>query len=137
MLRSATCHHLAAVRALFWISAALIVWTQALYAPALRAAAAPEGLAAHRAGAATSTPSVTLIVAAYNEEAVIAAKVANALALDWPRERLEVIVAVDGGERRDRGAARARGRRRPRARAAARRQDPRAGRRRAGRARRA
>jgi hypothetical protein len=36
-------------------------------------------------------------VAAYREEAVIAAKVANALALDWPRERLEVIVAVDGG----------------------------------------
>ena len=28
---------------------------------------------------------------------MIAAKVANALALDWPRDRLEVIVAVDGG----------------------------------------
>jgi cellulose synthase/poly-beta-1,6-N-acetylglucosamine synthase-like glycosyltransferase len=27
---------------------------------------------------------------------VIAAKVANALALDWPRDRLEIIVAVDG-----------------------------------------
>ena len=40
---------------------------------------------------------MSLIVAAYREEAVIAAKVANALALDWPRERLEVIVAVDGG----------------------------------------
>jgi hypothetical protein len=39
---------------------------------------------------------VSLIVAAYREEAVIAAKVANALALDWPRDRLEVIVAVDG-----------------------------------------
>jgi glycosyltransferase involved in cell wall biosynthesis len=40
---------------------------------------------------------VSLIVAAYNEEAVIAGKVANALALDWPRDRLELIVAVDGG----------------------------------------
>jgi poly-beta-1,6-N-acetyl-D-glucosamine synthase len=28
---------------------------------------------------------------------VIEAKVANALALDWPRDRLEVVVAVDGG----------------------------------------
>ena len=28
---------------------------------------------------------------------MIAAKVANALALDWPRDRLELIVAVDGG----------------------------------------
>ena len=41
-------------------------------------------------------PRVSLIVAAYDEEEVIAAKVANALALDYPRERLEVIVASDG-----------------------------------------
>jgi hypothetical protein len=40
---------------------------------------------------------VSLIVAAYREEAVIAGKVANALALDYPRDRLELIVAVDGG----------------------------------------
>ncbi len=68
---------------------------------------------------------------------MIAAKVANALALDWPRDRLEIVVAVDGGATRRRrdGRARARGRRRPRARAAARRQGARAGRRRGGRAR--
>jgi hypothetical protein len=42
-------------------------------------------------------PLVSLIVAAYREEAVIARRVANALALAWPREALEVIVAVDGG----------------------------------------
>jgi cellulose synthase/poly-beta-1,6-N-acetylglucosamine synthase-like glycosyltransferase len=41
-------------------------------------------------------PAVSLIVAAYGEEAVIGAKVAEALALDYPRERLEVIVASDG-----------------------------------------
>jgi hypothetical protein len=40
---------------------------------------------------------VTLVIAAYAEEAVIAAKVADALALDWPRDRLEIVVAVDGG----------------------------------------
>jgi cellulose synthase/poly-beta-1,6-N-acetylglucosamine synthase-like glycosyltransferase len=39
---------------------------------------------------------VTLVIAAHAEEPVIAAKVANALALDYPRERLEVIVACDG-----------------------------------------
>jgi hypothetical protein len=37
-----------------------------------------------------------LIVAAHDEQSVIAAKVANALALDYPRELLEVIVACDG-----------------------------------------
>ena len=45
---------------------------------------------------ASATPMVSLIVAAHNEAAVIAAKVANALALQWPRERLELIVCSDG-----------------------------------------
>ena len=48
---------------------------------------------------------------------MIAAKVANARALDWPRERLEVIVACDGSPD-DTAAARARRRRRRRARPA-------------------
>jgi hypothetical protein len=89
------------VRALFWISAALLGWAQLGYGLGLavlrrrRAATwappAPDG----------RTPRVSLIVAAYREEAVIAAKVANALALDWPRDALEVIVAVDGGAEPD------------------------------------
>src|SRR4051812_3433098 len=40
--------------------------------------------------------SVSLIIAAFNEEALIARKIENALALDYPRERLEIIVASDG-----------------------------------------
>lgn len=42
------------------------------------------------------TPSVTLIIAAFNEQDVIAAKVENALALDYPPGLLRVIVAADG-----------------------------------------
>jgi cellulose synthase/poly-beta-1,6-N-acetylglucosamine synthase-like glycosyltransferase len=42
------------------------------------------------------TPTVSLIVPAYDEEDVVAGKVANALALDYPRDRLQVIVASDG-----------------------------------------
>jgi len=41
-------------------------------------------------------PSVSVIVAAYAEQSVIADRVANLLELDYPRERLEVIVACDG-----------------------------------------
>ena len=41
-------------------------------------------------------PMVSLIIAAYNEEEVIEAKVRNALELEYPRERLEIIVASDG-----------------------------------------
>jgi hypothetical protein len=84
------------VRAVFWLSTLGLAWTQALYAlvMAALARATPKPVAAAEPDPA---PLVSLIVAAYNEEAVIADKVRNALALDWPRDRLEVIVAVDGG----------------------------------------
>ena len=49
---------------------------------------------------------MSLIIAAHDEAEVIAAKVANALALDYPRELLEVIVADDASA--DRTAALAR-----------------------------
>lgn len=41
-------------------------------------------------------PPVSVIVAAYDEEEVIASKVANARKLDYPEELIEVIVASDG-----------------------------------------
>lgn len=39
---------------------------------------------------------LSLIIAAHDEQEVIAAKVANALGLDYPRKRLQVVVACDG-----------------------------------------
>jgi len=42
------------------------------------------------------TPSVSLIIACHNEEAGIGAKLQNVLALEYPRDRLQVIVAADG-----------------------------------------
>jgi glycosyltransferase involved in cell wall biosynthesis len=103
-----------ALEIVFWVSAALIVWTQLGYAATLAllarvlAPASSERHARHprspdRGGAhqsspstATSLPTLSLIVAAHDEERVIAARVRNALALDYPRERLELIVACDG-----------------------------------------
>ena len=41
-------------------------------------------------------PMVSLVIAAYNEEEVIEAKVKNTLELEYPRERLQIIVASDG-----------------------------------------
>ncbi len=43
-------------------------------------------------------PSVSLLVAAYNEAAVISDKIRNSLALDYPAEKLEIVVASDGSE---------------------------------------
>ncbi|HWH07181.1 MAG TPA: glycosyltransferase family 2 protein [Candidatus Paceibacterota bacterium] len=41
-------------------------------------------------------PRVTLIVSAYNEEAVIGKKIENTFALDYPSEKLEIIICSDG-----------------------------------------
>jgi len=82
--------------AAFWICAGLIVYTHVGYPLVLRALVALRRHPTLRPGTWEAPPRVSLIVAAYDEREVIAAKVANALALDYPRDRLEVIVASDG-----------------------------------------
>ena len=85
-----------ALQVVFWVAVGLLVYAQAGYALLLAGLAAVR----RRRPPATSdaTPDVSLIVAAYRERDVIAAKVGDALALDYPRQRLEVIVACDGGD---------------------------------------
>jgi cellulose synthase/poly-beta-1,6-N-acetylglucosamine synthase-like glycosyltransferase len=92
----------------FWLSAALIVYAHAGYPLTLRLlvqlpgprrrlqGSPPYGGANPASDAAEELPAVSLIVPAYDEEGVIAEKVANALALDYPRERLQIVVASDG-----------------------------------------
>jgi cellulose synthase/poly-beta-1,6-N-acetylglucosamine synthase-like glycosyltransferase len=50
--------------------------------------------------AADVLPTVALVIAAHNEEDVIEAKLENALALDYPREQLRIIVASDASNDR-------------------------------------
>jgi cellulose synthase/poly-beta-1,6-N-acetylglucosamine synthase-like glycosyltransferase len=86
---------------LFWICSALIVYTHAGYPLVLMGLVRLRGRSVRERsgiadGSAEQMPAVSLIVPAYDEEEVIADKVANALALDYPRERLQLIVASDG-----------------------------------------
>jgi cellulose synthase/poly-beta-1,6-N-acetylglucosamine synthase-like glycosyltransferase len=83
----------------FWASVALLVHTHVTYPLALWAIARVRARPGARVPDATP-PVVSLIVAAHDEERVIARKVANALELDYPRERLELIVASDGSSDR-------------------------------------
>jgi cellulose synthase/poly-beta-1,6-N-acetylglucosamine synthase-like glycosyltransferase len=92
------------VEVLFWVAVGLLVYTHLGY-PLLLAGLARTRSPA-RAPRLAGRPSVSLIVAAHDEEDVIEAKVRDALALDYPRELLEVIVASDGSA--DRTAERAR-----------------------------
>ena len=89
--------HRPLARLAFWAAAAKLAWTQVGYGLFLAALRRARGNPPPAPAGDAGTPSVALIVAAYAEEAVIAAKVENALALDWPRDRLQIVVAVDGG----------------------------------------
>ena len=40
---------------------------------------------------------ISVLIAAYNEEAVIAARLENLLGLEYPADRLRLLVGVDGG----------------------------------------
>jgi len=81
----------------FWLSAGLLIYAQAGYPLALSALARlTRGRQAPAPASQAPAPSVSLIIAAYDEGEIIAAKVADALELDYPRERLELIVASDG-----------------------------------------
>ena len=78
---------------LFWGSLLALAYGYAGY-PLLIAVAGR--LRDRRVRRAPVTPPVSLIIAAYNEEASIAERLENALSADYPPEALEVIVASDG-----------------------------------------
>ena len=78
----------------FWISVAVIGYVYLGYPWAMWLLA--RGRTNDPLPDATHWPSVSLIIAAYNEERAIADKLANSLCLDYPPEKLEIIVASDG-----------------------------------------
>jgi len=82
---------------LFWASLALLAWTHVLY-PAFVAGLAR--LLPRRVRTADLEPTVAVIVAAYNEEASIARRIENLLELDYPRERLQIVVSSDASSDR-------------------------------------
>ena len=45
-----------------------------------------------------STPKVSILIAAYNEQNVIAAKLENTLSLDYPANCMQIVAAVDGSD---------------------------------------
>jgi cellulose synthase/poly-beta-1,6-N-acetylglucosamine synthase-like glycosyltransferase len=77
---------------LFWSSLAALVWAHAGY-PLVAAALA--AVRTREVRKADITPSVALIVAAHNEERAIGRLLESLLALEYPRERLQIVVASD------------------------------------------
>mgnify|MGYP001820149056 CR=1 FL=1 len=79
--------------ALYWSSLGLIAYTYGGY-PLLVTVLAR--LRPRPTRAAEIEPTVSVVLAAHNEGARIGAKLDNLLALDYPEEKLQVVVVSDG-----------------------------------------
>ncbi len=85
-------------KTLFWGSLGALAWTHVGYPLAAGALARARGRRV--AKDSSFEPSVSVIVAAHDEEAVIERRLENLLALDYPPERLELVVASDASSDR-------------------------------------
>ena len=81
-----------AAEIVFWLSAAVLFYTYVGYPLLLFIVSRLRPRPVERA---ECVPTVTVIITAYNEERNLVVKLENTLALDYPRELLEVIVASD------------------------------------------
>jgi cellulose synthase/poly-beta-1,6-N-acetylglucosamine synthase-like glycosyltransferase len=90
--------------AVFWLSAALVLYSYLIYPIALAVLAWLR--AAPPVRKAPLTPSVSLVIVAHNEEAWLEAKLRNCLAVDYPREQIEIVVVSDGSTDRSAEIAR-------------------------------
>lgn len=77
----------------FWISLGLILYVYLGYPLLVGLLAA---LLDRRVRRAPFEPAITILISAYNEEASIRQTLENKLRLDYPRDKLEVIVVSDG-----------------------------------------
>src|SRR5688500_15595548 len=77
---------------IFWSSAAALGYTYVGYPLLLLVVGRLRTRPVRRAA---FEPHVTVIITAYNEERDLAAKLENTLALDYPQDKLEIIVASD------------------------------------------
>lgn len=81
------------IAVIFWLSFFLIIYTYAGYPLILallaRMRSTPPPYPEY-------TPTVTILIAAYNEEKSLHAKLNNTLALNYPRDKLQILITDDG-----------------------------------------
>jgi cellulose synthase/poly-beta-1,6-N-acetylglucosamine synthase-like glycosyltransferase len=93
----------AVLATVFWLCIGAVAYSYVFYPlllGALARLAKPARSAPAAASAAADLPRVACLVAAYNEEQHIQARIANLLAQDYPADRLRVYVGSDGSSDR-------------------------------------
>ncbi|HAZ13630.1 MAG: hypothetical protein A2X86_13940 [Bdellovibrionales bacterium GWA2_49_15] len=78
---------------IFWTSFTVIVYHYAVFVLIIYVLSAVKKNTPLKGN---DLPFVSIIVAAYNEEKVIARKILNSFALDYPKDKMEIIVVSDG-----------------------------------------
>jgi cellulose synthase/poly-beta-1,6-N-acetylglucosamine synthase-like glycosyltransferase len=87
------------IQIIFWTSSAAVAYAYAGYPAIIH-------LLSRRFGhpptppAANDLPTVSVLVAAHNEESVLEQRIKNALELDYPKDKLEIVIASDGSDDR-------------------------------------
>src|SRR5207247_4205592 len=81
-----------ALKIVFWTSLVLLIWTHVGYP---LAAGLVARLRRRLVESSAIEPTVSVVIAAHNEEDVIERRVRNLLDLDYPADRLEILVASD------------------------------------------
>jgi cellulose synthase/poly-beta-1,6-N-acetylglucosamine synthase-like glycosyltransferase len=86
-----------ALQTLFWLSLSAIAFSYAAYPAVVWLAAKllgddPQPTELEHA----SLPTISLLIAAHNEEEVIASRLDNALAMAYPTEKINIVIASDG-----------------------------------------
>ncbi len=89
-----------ALEIIFWICLVIVFYTYIGYGIVLYLMVKVKELFCKENDMSTpeakSLPEVTLLIAAYNEEAVVEAKMTNCMALDYPKEKLKITWVTDG-----------------------------------------
>jgi len=86
------------IKIIFWVSLFVIVYSYVGYGILLYFLVRLKNIFKGKKSAVSTTyePEVSLVVAAWNEEDFIQAKIDNTLALDYPPEKLQIIFITDG-----------------------------------------
>jgi poly-beta-1,6-N-acetyl-D-glucosamine synthase len=85
------------MKILFWASVSMILYAYIGYPMIIHFLAERKPLRApEREIGARAWPSLTVLIVAYNEERWIQRKIENTLALEYPRDRMQILVASDG-----------------------------------------
>ncbi len=83
------------MKLMFWISTFMVLYTYAVY-PITLLFIRKNRKEAQAASDCENFPMVSVLVCAHNEEKIIREKIGNLLALDYPKQKIEILIASDG-----------------------------------------